>query len=85
MDEGRCSARTLARNAGIGRVAPHDGGARVAGERGDAFFLQGAPVSGVVERVQEDDALAGAEQPPDDGGPEEAGSSGDEDEAHGVG
>jgi hypothetical protein len=70
---------------GIGSVAPHDGGARVARERGDALFLQGAPVSGVVERIQEDDALAGAEQPPGDGGPEEAGPSGDEDETHGVG
>jgi hypothetical protein len=70
---------------GIGRVAPHDGGARVARERGDAFFLQGAPVSSVFERIQEDDALAGAEQPSDDGGPEEAGSSGDEGETHGVG
>jgi hypothetical protein len=70
---------------GIGRVASHDGGARVAGERGDALFLHGPPVSGVVESVQKDDALAAAEQPPDDGGPEEAGPSGDEDEAHGVG
>lgn len=70
---------------GIGRVTPHDGGTRVAGERRRAFLLEGAPVSGVVERVQKDDRSAGAEQPPDDGGPEEAGSSGDEHQTHGVG
>ena len=66
-------------------VAAHDRNAWVAPERGEPLLLEGAAVARVVERVEDDDALARAEELARDGGAEEARAARDEDEAHGVG
>ena len=66
-------------------VAARDRNARVAPERGEPLLLEGVAVARVVERVEDDDALARAEELPRDGGAEKARAARDEDETHGTG
>ena len=66
-------------------VAAHDRNAWVAPERGEPLLLEGAAVTGVVERVEDDDSLACAEELARESGAQEARAARDEDDAHGVG